>query len=363
MSQVVSRTVRQWVRWERLDPTQQVAVAALAGDAELIVIEGAAGAGKTTTLSAAAAALACGQHQLLVVTPTRKAAEVAARQLGTKAFSAAWLIHQYGFRWDQDGRWTREPTYPALEAMLFPGDVVLVDEAGMLDQDTAHALLTIADETGARIALVGDRHQLPAVGRGGVLDLAARYAAPGTHLTLDAVHRFSDPDYADLSLLMRTGEHPGEVFDTLHARGQIVIHATDIERTHALANEAAAVVDDDVLVTADTREQVAALNTAIRDRRVAAGIVVDQQAVITRAGERIGVGDRVTTRRNDRDLDVANRETWNVTHVHPDRQPHRDRSDRRPTPAGRRTSTGTSSSATPAPSMAPRAKPSPPRTC
>ena len=48
----------------------------------------------------------------------------------------------------------------------------------MLDQDTARALLTIADETGARVAFVGDRHQLPAVGRGGVLDHAARVGAP-----------------------------------------------------------------------------------------------------------------------------------------------------------------------------------------
>ena len=48
----------------------------------------------------------------------------------------------------------------------------------MLDQDTARALLTIADEIGARVAFVGDRHQLPAVGRGGVLDLAARWAHP-----------------------------------------------------------------------------------------------------------------------------------------------------------------------------------------
>ena len=47
----------------------------------------------------------------------------------------------------------------------------------MLDQDTARALLALADAAGARVALVGDRHQLPAVGRGGVLDLAARYAA------------------------------------------------------------------------------------------------------------------------------------------------------------------------------------------
>ena len=87
--------------------------------------------------------------------------------------------------------------------------MLLVDEAGMLDQDTARALLTIADETGARLALVGDRHQLPAVGRGGVLDLAAGGPTPDRRLTLDTVHRFADPDYAELSLRMRTVRTPG----------------------------------------------------------------------------------------------------------------------------------------------------------
>jgi exodeoxyribonuclease V alpha subunit len=73
-----------------------------------------------------------------------------------------------------------------------------------------------------------------------------------------------------------------------------------------------------VLVIADTREQVAALNATVRDRLVAAGRVEDNAAVTTGAGERIGVGDRVVTRRNDRDLDIANRDTWTVTGIHPD---------------------------------------------
>ena len=101
----------------------------------------------------------------------------------------------------------------------------------MLDQDTARALLTIADETGARVAFVGDRHQLPAVGRGGVLDHAARWAPPEARLALETVHRFTDPAYADLSLLMRTGERSGEVFDALVSRGQIVVHPSEVERT------------------------------------------------------------------------------------------------------------------------------------
>jgi hypothetical protein len=303
-------------------------VAALAGGRSLLVIEGAAGSGKTTTLAAARQAIGARGRRLVVVTPTLKAAGVAARQLRTGAYSAAWLAHQHGYRWNEHGTWTRlrpghaDPatgkTYdgPVPAAVLAAGEVLLVDEAGMLDQDTARALFTIADEAGAR-----------AVGRGGVLDLTARWASPDARLTLDTVQRFTDPTYADLSLAMRTADTPGRVFGVLLARGHIVIHASETERTQTLAQAFAESLTGDcvatpgdgrVLVVADTREQVAALNAAIRDGLVAAGGVDDRHTVSTDAGERIGVGDRVATRRNDRDLDVANRETWTITSAHSD---------------------------------------------
>ena len=176
----------------------------------------------------------------------------------------------------------------------------------MLDQDTARALVSVADQAGATLALMGDRHQLPAVGRGGVLDLAARWVRPEAHLELESVHRFSDPAYAELSLLMRTGERSGEVFDALVERGQIVLHASEVERT-------AVVAEEDGLVVADTREQVSALNVAIRERRVADGERDGEP--VTNRGERIGIGDRVATRRNDGDLGVANRDTWTVAGI------------------------------------------------
>ncbi len=221
------------------------------------------------------------------MTPTLKAAEVAAAETGADGHSAAWLVHQHGWRWDTDGHWARRPdATPDPAARLRPGDLLLVDEAGMLDQDTARALLTIADEAGARVALVGDRHQLPAVGRGGVLDHAIAWAHPTAVVTLEKVHRFTDPDYAALSLRMRTGEDPAAVFDALHRRGQVVIHPSEIERTAALA-EAGATGD---LVVADTREQVASLNAAIRDQRRAdtgdgrpGGIVGDRSGRTDRA--------------------------------------------------------------------------------
>jgi exodeoxyribonuclease V alpha subunit len=296
------------VAGHRLDETQQRVVAALGGTSTLLVIEGAAGAGKTTTLAAARELLEMHEHRLVVVTPTLKAARVAQDQIGTHAYSAAWLIHQHGYRWDSDGHWTRVEARPDAQARLLPGDVLLVDEAGMLDQDTARALLNVADEAGARVAFVGDRHQLPAVGRGGVLDHAARWAGPEAHLELDTVHRFSDPTYADLTLLMRTGSKPGDVFDALHQRGLIQIHPTDVERLAALAE-----TDDGALVIAVTRDQVRDLNAAIRDQRLTDAETAPVRAVTTAAGEHITPGDRITTRHNDRDLGVANRDTWTVT--------------------------------------------------
>ena len=366
-----------------LDVAQRAAVAALAGTARLLVVEGAAGAGKTTTLATTKDLLERQGHRLVVATPTLKAAQVAGREIGadstsatsSAAFSAAWLIYQHGWRWDDDGHWTRVDAEPQRSAVLHPGDLVLVDEAGMLDQDTARALLTVADEAAARVAFVGDRHQLPAVGRGGVLDLAARWATPDACLSLDVVHRFTDPDYSAISLAMRTGtsltttrrtsqeasdQHPGqlrgervgervgltagdryqvvvdrepvgedlgervgEVFDALLARDQIRIYPTEAERTCAMADLAAtsiatrdqSVAPAGVLVMADTREHVTTLNAAIRDRLVAVGEVEDTRVVVTIAGERLGVGDRVATRLNDRDLGVANRDTWTITAI------------------------------------------------
>jgi ATP-dependent exoDNAse (exonuclease V) alpha subunit len=311
----------------RIDPTQAAMVGALAGDGPLVVVEGAAGAGKTTALATTNQLLAQQGRRMLVVTPTLKAAEVAAAETGADGHSAAWLIHQHGWSWDGDGHWIRDPEHePHEPARLKPGDLLLVDEAGMLDQDTARALLSIAEETGARIALVGDRHQLPAVGRGGVLDHAVAWAHPTAVVTLESVHRFTDPTYAQLSLRMRTGGNPAEVFDQLVRRGQIMVHPSEVERTTTLADIGAAGAGSDRgdLVIADTRDQVTDLNSAIRERLQAAhpaGHSADQTqaatqiSVVTARGEQVGVGDPVATRRNDPDLQVANRQTWTVAAV------------------------------------------------
>src|SRR5665647_2993695 len=158
------------------------ACAAAIATPSIVVLPAPAAPSTTTSGSPEATAAAQAEGRATrIVTPTKKAADVAARELGVPTDSVAKLVHDHGWRWNQDGVWTRlavgeaDPrtgatyTGPPASARLRHGERVVVDEAGMLDQDTAVALLQIADEAGASLALVGDRAQLPAVGRGCLL--------------------------------------------------------------------------------------------------------------------------------------------------------------------------------------------------
>jgi hypothetical protein len=115
-----------------------------------------------------------------VVAPTLRAAQVAHDELGTArhlrcgAGVCAWVAVERRrrmdtprYRGDTDPDTGRRFTGPPRDAVLRRGERVIVDEAGMLDQDTAHALFTVTQEAGATVALVGDRAQLPAVGGAG----------------------------------------------------------------------------------------------------------------------------------------------------------------------------------------------------
>ena len=307
-----------------LDAGQTEAAAALASTDPLVIVEGAAGSGKTTMLATAITASSERGRLSRVATPTKKAADVAQHELGTPTASVAALVYAHGWRWNRDGVWTRltpgdtDPdtgrTYTGVPkaSRLAPGERVIVDEAGMLDQDTAIALFTICTEHGATIALVGDRAQLPAVGRGGVLDMAAQIR--GRPIDMAEVHRFTDPAYAELSVRLRDRDDPGAIFDQLTTLDLIHLHV-DAE---SLREHIAQHREDGEAVTVATNDEAARLNERIRDHRTHAG-TVDEQATATGSdGLPVGRGDLIQTRKNDTNLGVANRQLWNVQHIEND---------------------------------------------
>ncbi|MGO2720955.1 MAG: MobF family relaxase [Brachybacterium tyrofermentans] len=313
--------VTEAARTAGLDEGQTVAAAAVASRDPLVIVEGAAGAGKTTMLGVAIGVAAEHGRPSRVVAPTLRAAQVAHDELGVPATSVAALVYAHGWRWNADGVWTRlaagdtDPetgriyTGPPREAVLRRGERVIVDEAGMLDQDTARALITVTAEAKVTVALVGDRAQLPAVGRGGVLDMAAQIR--GRTYDMSELHRFTDPEYAALTLTMRDRENPGDVFDQLAAMGLIHLHADDdAARDHITEH-----TRDGEAITVATNDEAAALNERIRNGRVEAGEVDDAVTATGSDGLTIGAGDLIQTRKNDTTLGVANRQQWIVQQV------------------------------------------------
>lgn len=309
----------------KLGQEQKHAAQIVASQCALGVIEGAAGSGKTTMLREAKTVLDSDGRQLVVLAPTLKGAQEAARSVDAPAFSVHKLLHANGFRWDENGRYTRlapgesDPktgkTYqgPRDEYRLTQGARVVVDEAGMLDQDTSLALVQLVDQYDAGIVLMGDRAQLPAVGRGGVLDHAAKITTE--HVDIDAVHRFADPKYAELSLRMRTRETPAELFKDLYAGGHIRIHTSTEEALTAMTEQAAQTIftGGTVALATPTNDMATQINAAMQQQMSAAGRTRAPKFEVTGVdGLTLQHGDTIMTRNNDTMLGVANRETYTV---------------------------------------------------
>ncbi|MFF2488038.1 AAA family ATPase [Microbacterium sp. NPDC058062] len=313
-----------------MDASQGVAACAIAGSDGLVTVTGPAGAGKTTMLRAAFAALTSQRRRMLVVAPTRKAASVASREVGAAASSIHALLMDHGYRWGTDEAgaqvWTRlrvgelDPRTgivyggPA-QYVLRPRDRIVVDEAGMIDLQTANVLVELAIEHGVGLAFVGDTHQALPVGHAGAMISAIRHA--NAAVELDTVHRFRDPDYAALTLRLRDA---GDRERALVAAGELASrgHVDRVEH-HDAARER--MIDayfvwhargKRVTLVSGTNAEADAINDAIQQRRVDQGELDVRVAAWGMGEQRILVGDAVQTRRNDRFTGVENRAQWIV---------------------------------------------------
>ena len=309
-----------------LSDEQEFAAAAIAGTHELVVIQGAAGAGKTTMLQAAAESVQGQGRRLVVVSPTKRGAIEAGDVLGTDGDSVHALLYRAGASVDESGKWVLPETWRAQpDAWRMDEQTVLVvDEAGMLDQDTAAALHQYVDaHRVGTLVLSGDAAQLSAVGRGGYLARASQLA--GVSLDLTDVRRFRTADggiddaYAALSLRMRDREDPEQIFTELAARGLVRVGTVEaqlssVAETVALETQ----MGERSVVIAPTNAAAQQVNHAVFARLASAGVIDASTLAYGRDGDPIAAGARVATRANDRELGVANRQTWTVTHVNAD---------------------------------------------
>lgn len=272
-------------------------------DQVLTVGIGPAGAGKTTAMRVATQAIARAGARAWGVTVSAAAAEQLEIATGMPSMTVAKWLHEH-----RQGR-----------LHIAPGDVIIVDEAGMASATDLAAITRIARDIGAFVRLVGDDRQLQAIGAGGALKMLTHEADV---VRLEQLHRFTDEHEAAASLRLRD---QGDV-EWYLARGRV--HGGTVQHTHQHMVQAWAEDlerGDRVLMMATTNSSVDALNLLAQQRRIDEGHVNVSSTVTLADGSEAGVGDWILTRRNDRRLAtgtgrsfVKNGDRWTIQQIHSD---------------------------------------------
>jgi conjugative relaxase-like TrwC/TraI family protein len=292
-----------------LDDGQRALVHGFTTDHRRLVVGiGPAGAGKTTAMRAVTEAWTSTGRRVAPLAPSAAAADVLGTELGVRAEN----LHKFQHAHTGDTPST-DPWFT-----LQPGDLVLVDEAGMAGTLRLDWLTRYARERGAVVRLLGDPAQLSAVEAGGVLRLLVNDVGA---VELDRLHRFHHPAEAEATLKLRNGDTTS--LDFYFANDRVASGSADAMLEAAYETWANDTRNGHAsLLIAATNQDVTALNTRARLERMHTGRV-EPGGVDLRDGTRAGVGDHVVTRTNRRDLAVAggrdfvkNSDTWTVQERH-----------------------------------------------
>ena len=211
-----------------------------------INLRGAAGTGKTATLTEMALGLRDAGREFLAVAPTRGAVE----ELQKVGFRDAMTI-------------SRLLEDPKAQAALH-GRVLVVDEAGMVSGRQMEGLLKLAEREDARILFSGDTRQLQSVEASDALRILEQESRIKS-VSLMAVQRQTRAQYRDAIQTLR--HSPEQGFEKLEKLGA-VREVPYLERAQAVASAYRALTSDSgrtVLVVAGTHDEISKITDAIRE--------------------------------------------------------------------------------------------------
>lgn len=260
---------------------QRRALELACSDRRVVMIEGQAGTGKSTALTAIARAHQAGGRELVVISTAAVAAERLARELTEAGVPApAYSITAFDFAL-RSGR---------LE--LGPEWTVIHDEAALASTREQRIILDAVERTGARLISVGDPGQSQAVGAGGLwpwLETAAHRAEAHAELTRNV--RALDPLDRRDQAAFRGGEHQRALQSYL-TRGRVVFAD---EQTALQAAERDRETGKRTLVIAQTsNERLDELNAHAQALRGAGG---DRELAVLGRPYGLRAGDEVQVRR------------------------------------------------------------------
>jgi len=232
---------------ERLRNEQKRAVRQILNSQDFAVnLRGAAGTGKTATLTEIARGLREADREVLAVAPTRGAVE----ELQKVGFRDAMTI-------------SRLLEDPKAQAALH-SRVLVVDEAGMVSGRQMEGLLKLAEREDARILFSGDPRQLQSVEASDALRILEQESRM-KGVSPMAVQRQTQAEYRDAIQTLRHSPEQGlEKLEQLCAVREVPY----LERAQTVASAYRALTSDSsrtVLVVAGTHEEIGKITEAIRE--------------------------------------------------------------------------------------------------
>jgi hypothetical protein len=273
---------------------QREMVRRLAGGGEgTVCVVGRAGAGKTRALRPVREAFEASGVEVIGASVQNTAARILEQEAGIRSTSLTRLLYDadvQGFGLPRDG-------------------VMVVDEAAMASTRSLTRLQELATRARAKLILIGDPEQLPAIEHPGAFRaLVDRLGA----IELAEVRRLRDPVERAAVELVRSGRG-SSALAAYSERDRLTFAETisDLEAMVVGDRHVAQRAGEDAIMLARTRARTTRLNELAQTLRLAEGEL--GEAAIGVGEGRIHVGDHVVTRVNRGGRSpVHNRERWVV---------------------------------------------------
>ncbi len=258
---------------------------------DLGVVVGYAGTGKSAMLGVAREAWESAGYDVCGAALSGIAAEGLENGSGIASRTIASLEHQ----WEQ-GR-----------DRLTSRDVLVIDEAGMVGTRQMERVLSVANDAGAKVVLVGDPQQLQAIEAGAAFR-AIHERHGGVEIT--DVRRQREDWQRDATRHLATGR-TAEALDAYSGHGMVHVAATrDAAREELIEGwnrERVAEPEHSRIILTHTNDEVRALNALARGKlREDSALGMDVTITAERGTRDFASGDRVMFLRNDRALGVRN---------------------------------------------------------
>lgn len=321
---------RELARRETATPEQKRAIEALLkSQAQVRTLTGVAGSGKTFVLDAVRAALERSGYRVL----GGALSGIAKEELAAQANIPSRTIASYLWHLDRPtkGRikdlvrhhvrqlWRAargRPTYAPEKVTLRRKNVLIIDEAGMLDTQTMSRCLHHAKKCGATVILVGDPKQLAPIGAGAPFERITTIVN-GPHLGENRRQRHA----IDRNAVKLLREGKGSEALKLYAEsGRLCIGKNKLDTMRKLVNawtEAGGIKrPQDYLILTQTRREAQVLNQRCQRERQAKRQVAKHGGVRVAEGM-IYRGDRVLFHKAYRAAGVENGHQGRVLSVNP----------------------------------------------